>query len=421
MAIYTWSLLSHEDLLVFDPDADTLVMDDGLKAVEVEVTFGAGMISFFYDGKEITLLTAGDTLTTNNVIFLDDSLLVIGDNTTGATDDGTANVLYGDFEDDLLIGLGGDDTLDGGSGADIMTGGAGDDIYMVDDDRDVIIEEADGGVDTALAWASYTLPEHVENLVLMGSNDLNGTGNESNNMLQGNDGANVLDGAGGVDIFAGGMGNDTYIVDNPGDQVMELANSGIDTVISSVSYDLMQAWHVENLELTGEGAIKGSGNWLANRITGNGAANLLEGKRGNDTLSGGGGADTLDGGDGDDVLVWDAADASVDGGAGTDTLLLDGSGVTLDLTLFSGSVIKGMEVIDLGEGANTLRLGVADVLALSPTTDTLRVDGGPSYQFDLVDAPDWTYHGIGLQIGYAEYGRYTNGMATLFLQEHVQI
>ncbi|CDZ68405.1 Hypothetical protein, partial CDS, partial [Neorhizobium galegae bv. orientalis] len=71
--------------------------------------------------------------------------------------------------------------------------------------------------------------------------------------------------------------------------------------------------NVENLVYSGSGNFAGTGNVLANTITGG---------AGNDTLNGGAGADTLVGGSGNDVYVIDnAADAIVESVAqGTDTM-----------------------------------------------------------------------------------------------------
>ena len=50
------------------------------------------------------------------------------------------------------------------------------------------------------------------------------------NEITGNDGANRLDGKGGADKLTGGRGNDTYVIDDVNDFVVELADEGTDTV-----------------------------------------------------------------------------------------------------------------------------------------------------------------------------------------------
>src|SRR4030095_265564 len=101
---------------------------------------------------------------------------------------------------------------------------------------------------------------------------------------------NVLDGRAGADTMTGGVGNDTYLVDNAGDVVTELAGEGTDTVQSSITYTL--GANVENLTLTGNNPINGTGNALVNTLRGNGANNILDGQAGADTIIGGAGNDT---------------------------------------------------------------------------------------------------------------------------------
>ncbi|RDI62331.1 hypothetical protein [Microvirga subterranea] len=201
--------------------------------------------------------------------------------------------LLGFGDDDALIGDAGDDTLDGGEGRDFMQGGAGDDTYIVDDLNDSTQEDqagADGGIDTVFASVFIALWQNVENLVLTGTDDLDGTGNELANSIIGNNGDNVLNGKEGADFLAGSFGNDTYVVDDAGDRVIEHADAGIDTVRASVSYTLTA--HVEHLQFAGTDNLDGTGNDLANTLTGNSGRNALQGGKGDDTLDGGEGQDT---------------------------------------------------------------------------------------------------------------------------------
>lgn len=136
----------------------------------------------------------------------------------------------------------------------------------------------------------------------------NAVGGAGADTLIGNDAANRL---------AGGAGDDSYVVGDPGDQVVELPGEGADAVWSEVSLQLSA--EVENLTLTGA-AVSGVGNALDNAITGNDQANRI---------GGGAGADHLAGGAGADVFVYLApahgGDTIVDFGAG-DSFLFYGKG-----------------------------------------------------------------------------------------------
>lgn len=220
-----------------------------------------------------------------------------------------ADEVDGGSGDDTLHGGAGDDELDGGDGADAMHGGAGDDLYEVDNAGDVTVELGGDGHDTVHASIDHALGGQVEDLFLFTGQDLHGRGNALDNGLFGNSGDNrleglagddLLDGNSGSDTLVGGLGNDRYVVRGFGDQVVEQAGEGIDSVSASIDHQL--ADNVENLELTGEADLDGAGNVLDNEIDGNQGSNVLEGRAGDDHIDGFAGDDVLDGGAGDDFL-----------------------------------------------------------------------------------------------------------------------
>jgi Ca2+-binding RTX toxin-like protein len=363
---------------------------------------------------------------------------------------------------DTINGQAGNDSLDGGSGADVMVGSTGNDLYIVDDAGDAVLESGGGGSDTVLVSVTYALPDNVEDLVLTGSQDLDGSGNLLANHLTGNSGSNVLDGGLAIDTMQGGAGDDFYIATR-GDVITENAAQGTDTVVVSANWIL--GTNLEDLVLSGFGNYSAVGNTVANQMIGNtgrnamdgsggndqlfgdygadtliggigndalsggagtdsvdGGAGLdtLEGEGGNDTLVGGAGADVLAGGAGSDVLVWDALDAvaddAIDGGAGKDTLKL-ASG-SLNFTTYGQDVIHGIETIDLRvAGANTLKLTTQDLLDLSHTSNRLEVAGTSA---DKVIVADGTWHSAGTTtIGADLYAIYTSGAATLVVDKDI--
>ncbi len=171
--------------------------------------------------------------------------------------------------DDTLNGFAGDDVLDGGTGNDRMNGGRGNDTYHVDSSGDIVTEASGEGTDLVIATATFVSAGNIELINLVGSGNINATGDSLGNVISGNDGENVIRGLGGNDTIGGNGGRDALYGD-----------AGNDTLF------------------------------------GDGGHDLLSGGLDNDTLFGGSGDDRLIGGAGNDFLT---------GGAGSDVFVLNGS------------------------------------------------------------------------------------------------
>ena len=199
-----------------------------------------------------------------------------------------------------LTGSNLDDTLEGNAGNNKLIGGLGTDTVSYAhassgaNSVGVTVNLASTKSQKTVTAGSDTL-SGFENLIGSEFNDTL-AGTSGNNVLTGLGGDDRLDGKAGADSLFGGAGNDTYVVDNVGDVVDETDGDGTDTVRSSIGFSLAGPIHaignIENLTLTGTGAIKATGNALDNVLIGNSGANVLMGGFGADTLDGGGGVDT---------------------------------------------------------------------------------------------------------------------------------
>jgi trimeric autotransporter adhesin len=337
--------------------------------VSVDNAFAPGQIELirFADGtvwdqsyvnrmiRTVTGTSGADTLYSRDI---DTEMFGLGGNDT-LYGQWYSDKLYGGEGNDILGGSYGNDLLDGGVGSDQMFGGVDDDDYIVDSATDTVTEYVDEGTDTVFTELTYTLGVNIENLTLTGTSAINGTGNTSANVLIGNDAENVLNGGTGADSLSGYGGNDTYLVDNLGDMVVEGQNGGIDTVQAVVSYTLSR--DIENLTLTGTSAINATGNDLDNVLTGNSNVNTLSGGVGSDTLNGLAGNDILNGGAGNDTLNGGAGNDNMRGGLGNDTYVVD-SASDIVTELFN-------EGVDLVQASVTHTLAAnVDSLTLTGTT-----------------------------------------------------
>jgi Ca2+-binding RTX toxin-like protein len=404
------SAASTNDLVVtFTGNADRIVVKDHFLLENGVRTRG------------VSLLRIGDntywdraTIDANAVLYVPPPPPTTGsDNLVGTPQSDTVDALAGDDivygrggndallggdGDDQLYGEDGDDRLDGGAGADQMSGGSGNDIYVVDAVGDIVSEVPGSGVDNVESSVSFALPTEVENLTLTGTANIDATGNDAANVINGNAGNNRINGGAGGDTMVGGAGDDTYVVDSISDVVTEAASAGTDGVESSITYTL--GTNLEHLTLTSTAAINATGNTLANTLIGNSAANTLNGGSGADTMRGGAGNDTYvvdntgDGvvenaGEGIDLVqssVTYSLSADVENLTLTGTGNINATGNALANTLTGNS---GTNTLNGGAGSDSMSGGggndiyvvddAGDVVTEAASAGTDRVDASISY------------------------------------------
>ena len=210
--------------------------------------------------------------------------------------------------------------------------------------RGVVIENATGG---------------SGNDILIGNNADNVlTGGGGNDQISASGGSDQLNGLAGADAMAGGSGNDTYIVDNPGDTIIENPGEGTDAVQTNLGTGATLAQRQANAYQLGANVENLTGTGIGQGLRGNGMANVIVAGAGDDFVSlVDGGADTVSSGNGRDVIYYGAAldstdsnDAGDEGGdVRGDLLVIQGD---CTLTLGAGS-LNDIEKFRVLKGENT--------------------------------------------------------------------
>lgn len=238
------------------------------------------------------------------------------------------------------FGYAGADTLQGSAlSNDFLYGGTGDDVLRATGGDDFLFGQGDDDV-------------------LIG-----GSGFDH---LFGGDGNDRLNAGTGSNLMVGGAGNDTYTVRSTRDMVKEFAFGGTDTVntslrsVSLANGNPTQYAHVENLGYIGTGDFRGTGNALAN------------------VLTGGDGADTLSGGDGRDTLIGREGHDRLFGGADGDRFLFAsgmGQDEIMDFTTADQIVLQNLAGIATVAQALAHATQVDDAVIFDFGTDSLVVHG----------------------------------------------
>ncbi|WP_068876364.1 right-handed parallel beta-helix repeat-containing protein [Phenylobacterium sp. CCH9-H3] len=224
--------------------------------------------------------------------------------------------------------------------------------------NEIVPLATDGGASALASWADDAPTRDVAAGPTSGLSVVGTAGIDSLSSGSGND---TLDGGAGIDVLAGGAGDDVYITYGQA-KVIEAADAGVDTVLSTISFTLQS--NVENLRLVGTANAWGAGNGLANQVIGSAA---------NNTLFGRGGSDTVDGQAGDDVITGGAGDDRLTGGAGVDRFVFargDGSDA----------------ITDFGAGGQHDVIDVSALLAQGARATLTQLAAGVNISFTTGDA-----------------------------------
>jgi Ca2+-binding RTX toxin-like protein len=292
-----------------------------------------------------------------------ENMTFVGTGGFTGTGNSSNNVITGGGGDDRLDAVGGNDTVNGGLGADMLLGGIGNDKLFGGDGADLAYGGA--GNDSVSGDA--------------GDDQL--FGQDGYDTLNGGLGNDRLDGGANNDKMLGGAGDDSYVVNATADLVTELLGEGTDWVTSSVTHTL--GANVENLTLSGSGAINGTGNALGNLIVGNGAANTLNGGAGNDVLDGGAGNDKMTGGEGADIYRFNR-------GGQQDTITNADTDLSPDKLLFGAGI--GEDDLWFAKSGSNL---VLTVLGTSDTVMLAAWYSSPNNQLNRFELGDGSYLGAG--------------------------
>jgi Ca2+-binding RTX toxin-like protein len=447
MANIGYSFLTNGLVYLVNPINDKVVFTDPLiSAAEVRLFESDGravlhstvenkLVGFNIDQTTKLLMAQ---FTSTNVTFADGSVLKIGDETIGHTDDNLANTLIGLTKDDHLIGLGGNDTLKGAGGNDFLEGGAGDDRLDGGAGADVFLDTRGAnrflgaGGDDAFTCFSHSVAENGANVITGGTGrdtyyvtigsilhtDVNFSVTDYNVSATTGDLINIFTPL--AQMAASGFYNGQNPLTGGFVRVLQsgddaLVQTDFDGTGGSFTWETVlkiEDRSAANVDNTFTGYVLGDG--TNNNLAGNATNQFLWGGAGNDTLNGGAGNDNMFGGAGNDTYhVDNGSDAITDVVAGgTDTVLAtvnfalgsnvenlkltgtvakEGTGNTLNNSITGNNLANllkggagndnlngavGADSVLGGAGDDKMVWGAGDTLLGEAGTDTVKVAAG---------------------------------------------
>jgi Ca2+-binding RTX toxin-like protein len=317
--------------------------------------------------------------------------------TDGATVTGNAlNDLIEDtsgYGQNTLVAGSGSDTLEAGSGntvadmlvsstttATTMNGGSSPVVFVINNASDVLQNALTS--DTIQSSINYTLPSTVNTLELIGSGNLNGTGNANADSLVANTGNDTLTSGSGKDTLVAGTtssSNDVLVVNNASDVLTLGSTYGTDTVNSSVTYTLPTKVNV--LAFTGTAALKGTANSSTDTLVSNTGVDTLVGSTGNDTFVVSNASDVVTD---TSTTASNTIQASVTYALPTDvnSLVLTGTGA------LKGTANQKNDTLTSNSGVDTLVAGTVsganDLLVVNNASDIITV--GSTHGTDTIES-----------------------------------
>ena len=297
--------------------------------------------------------------------------------------------LYGEDNDDLLVGFGGSDTLDGGADDDVLIGDGGE-VTVLPDRRVGTTRELDSDPNTIDPLRLELAVRDTSKTGKGARDDLDGsTGNDhlyggfGNDDLKGGGNNDVIYGEHGTDTANGGSGDDVVFGDFG--VFREVTIGAVTTlepfITTGGEQDDLSGGTEHDKVLGGAGNDKMKGNDGDDQLWGGIGQDTIWGDNengsgtGNDKIYGEGDSDKLYGGDGHDYLEGGGGNDLALGGAGEDTLvagygsdMLDGEA---DGDIYRISV-RGGPTTELTTAYDTGDFGIDSLIVVgTPGNDTL--------------------------------------------------